>query len=408
MFDRQRCPDPLAGGIRQPDLSPGASHVDVPLLDLCAQDAEVGAEVRAAVAEVLRSQQLVLGPHVARFEEAMAAYCGVPHAVGVNSGTDALALCLNALGVGPGTRVLTTPFSFFATASTIARLGARPVFADVDPRTLNLDPAAAADALERAPGPIAGMVVVHLFGRLADMRALGALAARHGLWLLEDAAQAVGARADGRRAGAFGRAGALSFYPTKNLGGLGDGGMLLTADAGLAKRVRCDRVHGQAAPYVHEALGLCSRLDAVQAAVLRAKLPHLDRWNARRRTVAGWYATHFAARGLAGVANAPLVPPDLPDPGGAHVFHVYCVRARTRDALQRHLAAAGIGTQVYYRVPLHRQTPLVACSESPSGVPEAERAAGDVLALPMFPQLTEEHVVRVVDAVASFYRGGAD
>src|SRR5262245_11429703 len=175
LFDRHRRPDPLAGDIRQPDQSPAASHVDVPLLDLCAQDAEVGAEVRAAVAEVLSSQQLVLGPHVARFEEAMAAYCGLPHAVGVNSGTDALALCLNALGVGPGTRVLTTPFSFFATASTIARLGARPVFADIDPRTLNLDPAAAAEALERAPGPIAGIVVVHLFGRLADMRALGAL-----------------------------------------------------------------------------------------------------------------------------------------------------------------------------------------------------------------------------------------
>jgi dTDP-4-amino-4,6-dideoxygalactose transaminase len=378
--------------------------VNVPFLDLRAEDAEVGAEVRAAVAEVLADQQLVLGPHVARFEHAMAAYCEVPHAVGVNSGTDALALGLSALGVGPGTRVLTTPLSFFATASTIARLGGRPVFADIDPRTLNLDPAAAADTIGRAAGAVAGIVVVHLFGRLADMRALGALAERHGLWLLEDAAQAVGAQADGRRACAFGRAGALSFYPTKNLGGLGDGGMLLTADATLAERVRRDRAHGLAVPSVHEALGLCSRLDAVQAAALAAKLPHLDRWNTRRRTVADWYATHFESRGLAGVAGAPVVLPDLG--GEAHVFHIYCVRARARDALERHLAASGIGTQVYYRVPLHRQAPLAACAEAPGGVPEAERAAGDVLALPMFPQLTEDHVVRVVDAVASFYRGG--
>jgi len=377
--------------------------VSVPFLDLRAQDAEVGAEVRAAIAEVLASQRLVLGPHVERFEQAMAAYCGVPHAVGVNSGTDALALALAALGVGPGVRVLTTPFSFFATASTIARLGARPVFADIDPHTLNIDPAAAAAVLDRTPGPVAGIVAVHLFGRLADMAALAALAERHGIWLLEDAAQAVGARRDGRRAGAVGCAGTLSFYPTKNLGGLGDGGMLLTADAQFAERVRRDRAHGLVGPYLHETIGLCSRLDAVQAAAVGAKLVHLDRWNARRRTVAGWYTTQLRARGLAGGPEAPLVVP--PQDGDAHVFHVYCVRARARDALERHLAAAGVGTQVYYRVPLHRQTPLVACAEVPLGVPEAERAAGDVLALPIYPQLTEEQVVHVVDAIEAFYRG---
>jgi dTDP-4-amino-4,6-dideoxygalactose transaminase len=376
--------------------------VTVPFLDLRAQDAEVGAGVRAAVAEVLDCQQLVLGPHVARFEAAMAAYAGLPHAVGVNSGTDALALALAALGVGPGTRVLTTPFSFFATASTIARLGGRPVFADIDPRTLNLDPDAAARALARTGGPVAGMVAVHLFGRLADMDALSELARRHGLWVLEDAAQAAGARATPERACVVGRAGALSFYPTKNLGGIGDGGMLLTADPALADRARRDRAHGQVAPYVHGTLGLCSRLDAVQAAALAAKLPHLDGWNARRRTVASWYAAQFAARGLSGVEGAPLV---LPDPAGAaHVFHVYCVRARARDDLQRHLTAAGIGTRLYYRVPLHRQGPLAACAEVPAGLPETERAAGDVLALPIYPQLSEEHVVRVVEAIAAFYR----
>src|SRR5262245_27866781 len=287
---------------------PRNARVTVPFLDLRAQDAEVGAEVRAALAEVLASQQLVLGPYVERFEQAMAAYCGVPHAVGVNSGTDALALALAALGVGPGVRVLTTPFSFFATASTIARLGARPVFADIDPHTLNLDPAAAAAVLDRA-GPVAGIVAVHLFGRLADMAALTALAEHHGTWLLEDAAQAVGARRDGRCAGAGGCAGALSFYPTKNLGGVGDGGMLLTADAQLAERVGRDRAHGMVGPYRHETIGLCSRLDAVQAAAVGAKLVHLDRWNARRRTVARWYTTQFLSRGLAGGPDAPLVVP---------------------------------------------------------------------------------------------------
>jgi len=362
----------------------------------------VGGAVRAAVAEVLAEQRLVLGPHVEGFEAAMAAYCGVPHAVGVASGTDALVLALSGLGVRPGARILTTPFSFFASASTIARVGARPVFADIDPRTLNLDPAAAAAALARAAGPVAGIVAVHLFGRLADMPALRALAERHGLWVLEDAAQAVGARAGGRRACAFGTAGTLSFYPTKNLGGIGDGGMLLTPDEALAARARRDRHQGQVAPYVHETIGLCSRLDAVQAAVLAAKLPHLDGWNARRRVVAGWYAAHFRARGLAGVAGAPV---ELPEPAGeAHVFHVYTVRARARDALVRHLAAAGVGVQVYYRQPLHHQTALAACAEVPVGVPEAERAAGEVVALPMYPQLTEEQVGRVVAATESFYR----
>jgi dTDP-4-amino-4,6-dideoxygalactose transaminase len=254
---------------------------------------------------------------------------------------------------------------------------------------------------------VAGIVAVHLFGRLADMAGLDALARRHGLWVLEDAAQAVGARVNGRRACTFGRAGALSFYPTKNLGGIGDGGMLLTDDGELAARVRRDRAHGTIAPYVHRTLGLCSRLDAVQAAALSAKLPHLDTWNARRRTVAECYAAQFRSRGLAGAPQAPLV---LPEPEGeAHVFHVYTVRARARDALVRHLAAAGVGTQVYYRTPLHRQEALAACAEVPVGVREAERAAAEVMALPMYPQLAEEQVVRVVDAIESFYRGpGAD
>ncbi len=377
----------------------------VPFLDLRAQDRTVGAAVRAAIAEVLATQQFVLGPHVARFEAAMAAYCGVPHAIGVGSGTDALVLALAALGVGPGTAVLTTPFSFFATASAIVRLGARPLFADIDPRTFTLDPASAEAALAHAPLPVVGMLPVHLFGRLAAMDRLGALAARHGLWIVEDAAQAVGARVGDRRAGAWGRAGCLSFYPTKNLGGLGDGGMVLTADAALAARVRRDRHHGQVSPYEHAAVGLCSRLDALQAAALGAKLPHLERWNARRREVAGRYAAAFAAAGLAGTPGAPLV---LPEPAGeAHVFHQYVVRARGRDALAAHLAHRGVGTQVYYPTPLHRQPALAAAALTPVPLLEAERAAAEVLALPIYPELTAAQVTQVVEAVADFYRGRA-
>jgi dTDP-4-amino-4,6-dideoxygalactose transaminase len=374
----------------------------VPFLDLPAQDRLVGAAVRAAVAEVLDGQQFVLGAHVARFETAMAAYCGAKYAVGVGSGTDALALALAALGVGPGTTVLTTPFSFFATASVVARLGARVVFADVEPRTLNLAPAAAAAVLERTSEPVVGILPVHLFGRIADMPAFDALARRRGLWLVEDAAQAVGARVAGRMAGTFARAGCLSFYPTKNLGGIGDGGMILTDDDALAARLRQDRHHGQVEPYVHERVGLCSRLDAVQAAALGAKLPHLDAWNARRRTVAAAYTEAFRAAGVAGDPDAPLV---LPEPAGdAHVFHQYVVRARERDALAAHLQAAGVATQVYYRVPLHVQAALRAHVVAPLPLPEAERAAREVLALPIYPELADAAVRAVVDATAAFYR----
>jgi dTDP-4-amino-4,6-dideoxygalactose transaminase len=374
----------------------------VPFLDLRAQDATIGAAVRAAVAEVLASQQFVLGAHVERFEAAMAAYCGVPHAIGVGSGTDALVLALQGLGAGPGTAVVTTAFSFFASASAIVRVGATPLLVDVDPRTLNLDPGAVADAIEHARERIVGILPVHLFGRLADMRALGALAARHGLWLLEDAAQAIGARQDGVAAGAFGRAGCLSFYPTKNLGGIGDGGMVVTGDGALDAHVRRERHQGQASPYVHATLGACSRLDALQAAALGAKLPALDGWNASRRTIAGWYATGLAERGLAGGARAPL---ELPEPAGeAHVFHVYAVRARERDALRAHLTGAGIGTQVYYPLPLHRQPALAHVATAAGGLREAERASAEVLALPIYPELTAAQVATVVEAIAAFYR----
>jgi dTDP-4-amino-4,6-dideoxygalactose transaminase len=380
--------------------------VNVPFLDLGAQDAAIGGEVRAAIGDVLASRQFILGAHVERFEAAMARYCGVAHAIGVGSGTDALLLALVALGAGPGRAVVTSPFTFFSTASTVLRLGARPVFADIDPGTLNLDPAAAAAAVEQARGvEVVGLVPVHLFGRLAPMPALRALAERRGLWIVEDAAQAIGARAGGVAAGAFGRAAALSFYPTKNLGALGDGGMVLTNDGDVAAHVRQERHQGQSAPYVHGSLGLCSRLDALQAAVLGAKLPHLDAWNARRRAVAAWYDALLVEAGLAGRPGAPLVTPQAA--GEAHVFHQYVVRARARDRLRAHLSAAGIGTMVYYPQPVHLQPALAHLGLGAGAFPEAERAAREVLALPIYPELTRAHVATVVDAIARFYRADA-
>jgi dTDP-4-amino-4,6-dideoxygalactose transaminase len=377
--------------------------VSVPFLDLGAQDAAVGDEIRAAIAEVLGSRQFILGPHVEGFEAAMAAYCGVRHAIGVASGTDALLLALAALGAGPGRAVVTTPFTFFSTASTILRLGARPIFADVDPATLNLDPAAVVAAVDGARGDeVVGVVPVHLFGRLAAMPALRALAAGRGLWILEDAAQALGARADGVRAGAFGRAAALSFYPTKNLGALGDGGMVVTSDDEVAARIRQERHQGQVAPYVHGSLGLCSRLDALQAAALGAKLRHLDDWNTRRRAVAGWYQTLLADARLTGGPEGPIVAP--PPAGESHVFHQYVVRARDRDGLRAHLAAAGIGTMVYYPRPVHLQPALASLGLREGAFPEAERAAREVLALPIYPELTRPQVETIVDAIARFYR----
>jgi len=379
--------------------------VKVPFLDLRAQDAAIGTAIREALSEVVASQQFILGPHVARFETAMADYCGVAHAIGVASGTDALALALAALGVGPGRAVVTTPFSFFASASTIVRLGARALFADIDPVTFNIDPAAAAAAADQAGASVIGIMPVHLFGRLAPMAPLRALAERRGLWLLEDAAQAVGARDGGVVAGAFGAAGCLSFYPTKNLGGLGDGGMVLTGDEAVASRVRRDRHQGQRAPYVHESIGLCSRLDALQAVALGVKLRHLDAWNARRREVAGWYTTWFREAGLAGHDDAPLRLPQ--EAGAAHVFHQYVVRARERDALRAFLSTAGVDTQVYYSLPLHLQPALAHLGHREGELPHAERASREVLALPIYPELSRQAAETVVEAVAGFYRARA-
>ena len=375
-------------------------------MDLRAQEGDVGVALRAAVGEVLESQQCVLGPVVDRFERAIAAYSGARHAIGVGSGTDALALAMAALGVGPGQLVATTAFTFFATASTIVRLGARPLFVDIDPHTFNVDPAALAAALEDRTHRVTGIVPVHLYGRLAAMNEIGALASRRGCWVVEDAAQAIGARTPAGMAGTLGVAGCLSFYPTKNLGGIGDGGMVLTSDDALAQRIRRERHHGMTAPYQHETVGLCSRLDAVQAAALGAKLPWLARWNDRRRAIAARYTAAFEAAGLT-ASGGPLVVPDAA--GAGHVFHQYVVRAQQRDRLAAHLASRGIGTQIYYHVPLHRQAALAAHAVVPHPLEHTERAVAEVLALPIYPQLADAQIDAVAGEVAAFYRqGGRD
>ncbi len=374
--------------------------MSVPFLDLRRQHEAVGDAVEARVAEVVDRQAFVLGEAVEAFERALADHEGMGRAVGVNSGTDALELALRALGVGEGDEVVTSPFTFFATAGAIHHAGARPVFADVEPGTFNLDPAAA----EAAVGPdTVALLPVHLFGQMADVEALGEVADRHGLAVLEDAAQAVGARRDtaaGRMApGEAADAAALSFYPAKNLGAWGDAGAVLTGDPGLADRVRELRVHGAPRSYHHETVGRNARLDALQAAVLDAKLEHLEGWNRARAANAAFYQERFADLEAAGRVRRPAV-----DEAADHVWHQYTLRATDRDALREHLEERGIGHGVYYPVPLHLQPCFEDLGHAEGDFPEAERAAREVISLPVFPELTEAERAEVADAVEGFYR----
>jgi dTDP-4-amino-4,6-dideoxygalactose transaminase len=388
--------------------------VRIPLLDLQAQDAAIGREIRSALEAVLQSQQFVLGVPVAAFEREMAEYCGAADAIGVGSGSDALYLALAALGVGPGTAVLTSAYSFIATATAIARLGARPILVDIDRTTFNLDLQAVIRAVDsyraEIPGErLVGILPVHLFGRTVSLLPMLELAADRGLFVVEDAAQAVGAAVEGfqrRRAGAVGDAGCLSFYPTKNLGGLGDGGMILTSNGEVAQRLRSLRVHGAVGgPYRHEEVGLGSRLDALQAAALSVKLRYVARWNAARRQVASWYDEAFRAAELATPAKPGLGLPPLP--GEAHVFHQYVVRVPgERDRLRAFLDDRGIGTQVYYPIPMHLQPCLRHLGYRPGDLPEAERASAESLALPMYAELPRHAVAAVVEAIAAYYRTG--
>ena len=366
----------------------------VPLLDLTAQYAALREELDEAVARVVHSQRFVLGPVVEACEDAVARYVGARHGIGVSSGTDALLLALMAEGIGPGDEVVTTPFSFFATAGVISRVGARPVFADVDPVTLNIDPARVA---ERITDRTRAIIPVHLFGQMAEMTPLVEAARERGIAVIEDAAQAIGARHEGRCAGSVGDYGCFSFFPTKNLGGWGDGGLVVTNDAARAKRLRALRVHGETTRYHHRFVGGNFRLDALQAAVLLAKLPHLKDWTASRIANAALYTRLLgpATEQCNGRLRLPRVVT------GHHVFNQYVIRVADRDRVRAELDAAGVGTAIYYPIPLHLQECFADLGYRPGDLPVSERAAGRVLALPVFPELTEaqiRHVATVVEA----------
>jgi dTDP-4-amino-4,6-dideoxygalactose transaminase len=376
----------------------------VPLLDFAREYAEIGPEVMAAVEAVFCSQRFILGSEVAEFEQAAARHCGVTEAVGCASGTDALWLALAATGVQPGDRVLTTAFSFFATASAILRLGATPVFADIDPRTCNLAAKAAATALEKHPATRA-ILPVHLYGQCADWTTLTQAAEAYDCMLIEDAAQAFGARWGGVSAGALGAAAAFSFYPTKNLSAAGEAGMVTTPSAAIARRVRSLRAHGMEIRYYHEEVGGNSRLDTLQAAVLLVKLRHVEQWNERRRALAARYGELFATAGIVEPGPYPDRGVVLPwvDPRAHHVFHQYVIRVARRDDLRTWLTQRGIGSEVYYPLALHQQKALASLGYREGDFPESERAAREVLALPIFPHLRDDESERVVGAIRDFF-----
>jgi dTDP-4-amino-4,6-dideoxygalactose transaminase len=390
----------------------------VPMLDLQRQYEQVRAEVLAAVGRVCASQHYILGSEVEAFERELADFCGARDAVGCASGTDALWLALVAAGVQPGDQVLTTPFSFFASASAIVRAGARPVFADIDPPTFNLDPTQVESFLRGSPrDKLRALLPVHLYGQCADMDSLQRLADEFHLSLIEDAAQAIGAGWGNeptkvRRAGSMGASAAFSFYPTKNLSAYGDAGLVTTNSPEMAAHMRRLRNHGSPRRYVHEEVGWNSRLDAIQAAILRVKLKHVEGWNEARRQRAAQYDQLFAAAGLTSAGGkAAAEPPEnaapirLPQTAAPahHVFHQYVVRAYRREELREFLTARKIGTEVYYPIPLHLQPCFVYLGYREGDFPEAERAAKEVLALPMFPELTEEEQRWVVKSIADFY-----
>jgi len=384
---------------------------NVPLLDLKAQYAQIRAEVMPIIEEVCASQRFILGEHVLALEAEVAAYCASAAGVGVSSGTDALLLALMALGVGAGDEIITSPFTFFATAGTIARLGARPVFCDIDPVSFNLSPRAVADFIDQhcrvqgkqllnraTGGHIKGLMPVHLYGQSADMDPLMALAKHYNLKVIEDAAQAIGTEYRGVRVGSVGDIGCFSFFPSKNLGAFGDAGLCTTNDAELAESMRVLRVHGGKPKYFHAVIGGNFRIDELQAAVLRVKLKYLDCWTAARQRNAAYYTAAFAAANC-----AKLITPQA-TVKGRHIFNQYVVRVQNRDALKDHLTAQGIGTEIYYPVPLHLQKCFSYLKHAPGDFPQSERAAAETLALPVYPELTQTQLAHVVASVADFYR----
>ena len=364
----------------------------IPILDLTRQHRQLRPQLERAIGEVLDSGSFINGPNVKALEEEIAAYIGASHAVGLNSGTDALHLALRALDIGPGDEVITTPFTFVATTEAIGMVGATPVFVDIDPATLNIDAA----AVEAAVTPRTKAIIpVHLYGLPAAMSEINAVAAKYHVAVIEDCAQSIGSTYRGVRTGAIGTIGAFSFFPSKNLGAAGDGGMIVTNDEQLAERVRRLRAHGAAVKYYHDELGVNSRLDELQAAILRVKLPHLEEWIERRRTVAAWYTVELGR--LAGISLPVGGPPQTV----RHVYHQFTIRVLDgqRDRVARDLRERGVQTMIYYPVPLHLQAVHGSMRLQEGAFPHAEKAAQEVLSLPMFPELRDTEVDRVVSSV---------
>ena len=369
--------------------------MQVPLLDLRAQYQPIRKEIMEAIEAICDEQAFILGSRVADLEKAIQDYVGSSHAVGVASGTDAILLALMAYGVGPGDEVITAPYTFFATAGSISRLGARPVFVDIQPDSYNIDPHLLNPAITSRTKAI---LPVHLFGQCADMEQIQEVATARGLPVIEDAAQAIGADRRGRKAGGIGHAGCFSFFPSKNLGGFGDGGMVTTNDPGTAERVRLLRVHGSREKYLHEMVGLNSRLDALQAAVLKVKLRHLETWTQGRQRNAARYESLFAATKLLDRISLPVV-----SEGNRHVYNQYVIRAAERDRLRAFLKEKGIGTEIYYPTPLHLQPCYRDLGYTIGAFPHSEQAAQETLALPIYAELTEDQQSYVVASINTFY-----
>ncbi|HEY0982023.1 DegT/DnrJ/EryC1/StrS family aminotransferase [Schlesneria sp.] len=365
----------------------------IPFIDLVPQFNAMSEEIMATVERVFKEQKFILGEEVSELEREIAEYCDARHAIGCNSGTDALIIALQAMGIGEGDEVITTPFSFFATASSICRVGATPVFVDIDPDTYNLDPRAVEEAVTPRTKAI---MPVHLFGQCCEMDALWRVAQKHDLQIVEDACQAIGAEYQGRKTGVLGSVGCFSFFPTKNLGGAGDGGMMTTDDPELAQRLKRLRVHGDVGQYEHIEVGMNSRLDALQAAVLRVKLRQLDHWTEARQRNADRYGDMFRQEGVLDSIALPKVGANR-----RHVFNQYCIRVRhgNRDALMQELKARKVGCAVYYPKPLHLQKCFKHLGYRPGQFPEAEAASRDILALPSYPELPASDQARVVTAV---------
>jgi dTDP-4-amino-4,6-dideoxygalactose transaminase len=368
----------------------------VPLLDLKPQYRALKPELDAALLRVSESQHFILGPEVKALEAATAKYSGCRFGIGLSSGTDALLIALMAFDLGAGDEVITSPYTFFATAGTIARVGAKPVFVDIEPGTFNISP----DAIERAITPRTKAIMpVHLYGQMADMDRIMGLAGRHQLRVIEDAAQAIGSEdAKGRRACSIGDIGCLSFFPTKNLGAFGDAGACVTNDEQLAAKLLKLRVHGMEPKYYHELIGGNFRLDEIQAAVLNVKLPHLDAWSAARQRNAAFYDAAFAKAGLRGLVTPPPAPK-----GARHIYNQYCIRVNDRDALRAHLANSGVGAEIYYPLPLHMQQCFAYLGHQPGDFPESLRASRESLALPIYPELEQSQLQYVVDMIAAHF-----